>query len=146
LKADREDAVNLKELTVGEAKQIASVARSVRDVQVANIGSVPERDFVEPGPGHGERDLGKAPNLADLPVDAPERTRLSDAVEDLPIDARRELFVLVRIGKGDCAVGDWAQCLADAGLLTETAITGAIVEDIDLHDHIMKALYELRTT
>ena len=48
----------------------------------------------------------------------------------------------MRIGQGDLAPNKWHRGLSEANLLGDETITGAIVEDPDLHDHIMKGLYE----
>jgi hypothetical protein len=105
---------------------------------------VPEEDFGELTPAHGERDPSRMPELEGLPLDALEPTELPRTVRTLTPSARRELYVLMRIGKGDFAEGDWDRALADSNSLTDDTIAGAIVENPDLHDHLMKALYELR--
>ena len=55
--------------------------------------------------------------------------------------ARSELYTLVRIGQGDLAAKKWHRGLSEANLLGDETIAAAIIEDSDLHDHIMKALY-----
>ena len=50
----------------------------------------------------------------------------------------------MRIGQGDLAANKWRRGLSEADMLGGETITGAIVEDPDLHDHIMKALYEAK--
>jgi hypothetical protein len=56
--------------------------------------------------------------------------------------ARSELYTLARIGQGDLAAKQWHRGLSEASLLGDETIAAAIIEDPDLHDHIMKALYE----
>jgi len=48
----------------------------------------------------------------------------------------------VRIGQGDLAAKQWHRGLSEASLLGDETIAAALVEDPDLHDHIMKGLYE----
>jgi hypothetical protein len=48
----------------------------------------------------------------------------------------------MRIGQGDLAANKWHRGLSEAGLLGDETVMGAIIEDADLHDHIMKGLYE----
>jgi hypothetical protein len=47
----------------------------------------------------------------------------------------------MRIGQGDLTAKKWHRGLSEASLLGDETITRAIVEDADLHDHIMKGLY-----
>ena len=138
--------VALQELTAAQAKRVARIAKAARVVQEASFGTVPQQDFGEPIPAHGERDPSRTPEIDSLPIDAPQVRELRQTVIALAPSARRELFMLMRIGKGDYAIGDWDRGLADANLLDDEAIAGAITEDGDLHDHVMKALYEAGRT
>ena len=49
----------------------------------------------------------------------------------------------MRMGQGDFRINDWDQGVAEAELLGEETVTAALIEDIDLHDHITKGLYEV---
>lgn len=51
---------------------------------------------------------------------------------------------MVRIGQGDLAANKWHRGLTEAVLLGEDTITGALLENPDLHDQIMKGLYEAK--
>lgn len=48
----------------------------------------------------------------------------------------------MRKGQGDLAAKKWHRGLSEASLLGEEAIAAAIIENPDLHDHVMKGLYE----
>jgi len=49
----------------------------------------------------------------------------------------------MRMGQGDFAINDWDRALSEAELLGEQTVTAALIEDLDLHDHIAKGLYEV---
>ena len=50
----------------------------------------------------------------------------------------------MRIGQGHLAVKKWHRGLSEAEALGQDAITAAIMDDADLHDHITKGLYEAK--
>jgi hypothetical protein len=52
------------------------------------------------------------------------------------------LYTLMRIGQGDLAANKWHRGLSEAAALGDQTITAAINADPDLHDHLMKALYQ----
>ena len=73
-------------------------------------------------------------------------TALREAIASLSIPARNELYALMRIDQGHLAARNWHRGLSEAEALGETAITAAIIDDPDLHDHLAKALYEAKLT
>ena len=48
----------------------------------------------------------------------------------------------MRIGQGDLAAKKWHDGLVEAETLGDETVVAAIMENPDLHDHIMKGLYE----
>jgi hypothetical protein len=46
------------------------------------------------------------------------------------------------VGQGDLAAQDWDRGLTDAALLGKSA-AAAVLDDPDLHDHLVKGLYEM---
>jgi hypothetical protein len=48
----------------------------------------------------------------------------------------------MRVGQGQLAIKKWRQGIREAQSLGDTAVTGALIEDADLHDHVLKGLYE----
>jgi len=54
----------------------------------------------------------------------------------------RELYVLMRIGQGNLATKTWHRGIEEARLLGDAAVTGALIEDPALHDHLSKGLYQ----
>jgi len=93
-------------------------------------------------PARGEHNPTGTLGLEPLPPSAPQMVALREAIASLSPMARSELYTLVRIGQGDLSAEKWHRGLSEASLLGDEKITAAITEDPDLHDHIMKALYE----
>jgi len=50
----------------------------------------------------------------------------------------------MRIGQGHLAAKKWHRGLSEAEALGQDAITAAIIDDADLHDHLAKGLYEAK--
>lgn len=45
--------------------------------------------------------------------------------------------MLLRIGQGNLAVGNWDRGLSEAEIIGDRAVAAALFEDPDLHDHRM---------
>jgi len=133
----------LKDLNVDQARFVALLAKTARAQRDSLLGNVAESDLAkELQPGRGEHNPAGVLGLDPLPASAPQVTALREAVDTLSPMARAELYTLLRIGQGDLAAKKWHRGLTEANLLGDEKIIAAIVEDADLHDHIMKALYE----
>jgi len=50
----------------------------------------------------------------------------------------------MRIGQGDLGAKKWHRGIAEAELLGDDTVTASLVEDADLHDHLVKGLYEAK--
>jgi hypothetical protein len=133
----------LQQLTEKQVKQIATLAKAVRKVRDALLNNVPDEDLGEPPSTRGEHNPTAAFALDPLPADDPSLRALRQAVSALPPAARSELFVLMRMGQGDLAINNWERGLSEAERLGEETVTATIMEDIDLHDHLTKGLYEV---
>jgi hypothetical protein len=57
---------------------------------------------------------------------------------------RAGLFALARIGQTELAAGSWDSLLAEAAVLGDQTVAAALLKDPDLHDHVVKGLYELK--
>jgi hypothetical protein len=136
----------LQQLTEEQAHQIAALARAVRKARDALLDNVPDEDLAEPPAARGEHNPTAAFALDPLPPDDPALAALQQALTALQPGARSELFVLMRMGQGDFGITDWDQALAEAALLGEETVVAALIEDLDLHDHITKGLYEIGST
>ncbi len=133
----------LKDLNVDQARFVALLASAARTQRDSLLGNVAEDDLAkELKPARGEHNPTGALGFDPLPSSAPQIVALRKAVATLSPMARSELYALLRIGQGDLAAKKWHRGLAEANLLGDEKITAAIVEDPDLHDHIMKALFE----
>ncbi len=133
----------LQQLTSEQAQQIAALAKAVRQARDALLDNVPDEDLGEPQAARGEHNPTAAFALDPLPPDDPSVAALQQALRALAPAARSELFVLMRMGQGDFAINDWDRALSEAELLGEETVTAALIEDLDLHDHIAKGLYEV---
>jgi hypothetical protein len=49
----------------------------------------------------------------------------------------------MRTGSGDYARGNWDEVLALADTMSDENIIGDLTEEVDLHDRLMKGLYEV---
>ncbi len=78
-----------------------------------------------------------------MPADIPAQAALRQAIEDLPSDIRRKLWAAMRIGSGDYARGDWDEALTAASNMPDADIINDLAEEVDLHDRLMKGLYEI---
>ena len=134
----------LKELNIDQARFVALLAKTARAQRDALIGKVAEGDLSEFTAARGEHNPTAALGLDPLPAASLQAEALRQAVTSLSPGARTELYALMRIGQGDLAVKKWHRGLTEATNLGDETITGAILEDPDLHDHVMKALYEAK--
>ena len=119
---------------------LAKVARMQRDKL---LGAVAEEDLGEAKSTRGEHNPTALLGFDPLPPDAEQLTALREAISSLTPEGRAELHVLMRIGQGDLAAQDWDRGVDEAALLGEQAV-GALMDDPDLHDHLAKALYEVK--
>jgi hypothetical protein len=134
----------LKDLNEDQARFIALLARFARMGRDARLGYVAEGDLDGLKPGRGDHNPTAELGFVPVSAEASATVTLHDAVATLSLPARRELYALMRIGQGDLAAKKWHRGLSEAEMLGEETITAAIVEDPDLHDHLMKALYEAK--
>lgn len=132
----------LKDLNVDQARFIALLAKAARTQRDALLGNVPESDLTDVTAARGEHNPTADLGLDPLPAASPQTAALRQAVTSLSSEARNELHTLMRIGQGDFAANKWHHGLVEASTLGDQTVTAALLEDADLHDHVMKALYE----
>jgi hypothetical protein len=77
-----------------------------------------------------------------LRSDSAQTEALQDAIASLTPGARAELYTLMRIGQGQLAAKKWHRGITKAELLGTETISATLLEDVDLHDHLLKGLYE----
>jgi hypothetical protein len=132
----------LKGLNRDQAEFVALLAKAARMQRDASIVEVREADLAEPKPARGEHNPTADLGFVALPEDASQLTMLREAVDSLTPAGRSELYALMRVGQGDLAAKKWNRGLTEALTLGDDAVTAALLEDPDLHDHLMKGLYE----
>jgi hypothetical protein len=133
----------LKMLKRRQARFIALLAQVARDERDALLGNVSENDLGEPKPARGEHNPTAALGLDPLPQDSAQVAALKEAISGLSTPARSELYTLMRIGQGHLGARDWERGIAETELIGDQATTASLIEDVDLHDHLLKGLYEL---
>jgi hypothetical protein len=136
--------VLLKNLNVDQARFVAILAKAARTQRDALLGNVAEEDLGGTKPARGEHNQTAELGFAPLAAEAPQIAALRDAISTLSQTARSELYALMRIGQGHLAAKKWYQGLSEAKTLSDDTITAAIIEDSDLHDHLVKGLYEAK--
>ncbi len=134
----------LKDLNVDQARFIALLARTARTQRDELLGNVAEEDLDGLTPGRGEHNPTAELGLEPLAAEASQTAALGEAIASLSATARQELYALMRIGQGQLAAKKWHRGLSEAEALGQNAITAAIIDDPDLHDHITKGLYEAK--
>ncbi len=134
----------LKDLNLDQAHFIALLARTARTQRDALLGNVAEQDLDGMTPGRGDHNPTADLGLEPLAADDPQAAALREAITSLSAPARQELYALMRIGQGHLAAKKWHRGLSEAERLGEDAITAAIIDDPDLHDHLAKGLYEAK--
>jgi hypothetical protein len=132
----------LKELDVEQARFVALLAKAARAQRDELLGNVAENDLADLKAARGEHNPTAALGFDPLRPGAPQTAALQEAVATLSATARSELYTLMRIGQGDLAANKWHRGLSEAAALGDQTITAAINADPDLHDHLMKALYQ----
>ena len=134
----------LEQLGAETAKEIAELARAARDARDAMLDKIRDEDVQTDRPARGEHNPTVALGLDPLPEDHSARVALSEAVAALSPEALSELRALMWIGKGDYGAKDWAKAVNDAAGAPDDVVQSSLVEQPDLHEFLMKALYELK--
>lgn len=134
----------LQDLNLDQARFVALLAKAARAERDAMLGHGPDRDLSKTTATRGERNPTAALGLDPLPTQNRQLAALRDALDTLTPAARSELYVLMRIGQGHLAVDKWHRGMQEAQSLGDTTVSGTLIEDADLHDHVLKGLYEAR--
>ncbi|MBU3889773.1 DUF3775 domain-containing protein [Methylosinus sp. KRF6] len=135
----------LTELRSDQARFIALLAKTARLQRDKFLGNVAEEDLNEIEPSRGEHNPTASLGFDPLDSGSEQMKSLRAAIDELTPTARTELYALMRIGQGHLAARDWARGFSDATLLDESTITATLLDDADLHDHLIKGLYETGT-
>lgn len=119
----------LKDLNVDLARFVALLAKAARAERDAMLGHGPDKDLNGTTATRGERDPTDP-----LPAQDSQLKALRDALGALAEAARSKLYTLMRIGQGHLAPKKWHHGVEEAQLIGDTTVTGALIEDPDLHD------------
>ena len=133
----------LRALNKDQAHFVALLAKVARMQRDKLLGNVSEEDLVGTKSSRGEHNPTALLGFEPLPPDAEQLTALREAISSLTPEGRVELHALMRVGQGDLAAQDWDRGLDEAAVLGEQAV-GALMDDPDLHDHLVKGLYETK--
>jgi hypothetical protein len=134
----------LKTLNPDQVHFMALLAKAARMQRDELLGGVAEDDLAEPKAARGEHNPTAALGFAPLRPESSQLTALREAVATLSLEGRSELYTLMRIGQGDLAAPKWHRGITDAALLGDEAVVGLLIEDPDLHDHLVKGLYQAK--
>ncbi len=134
----------LEDLNVDQARFVALLAKAARAERDAMLGHGNGLDLGEARAARGEHNPTAALGFDPLPEQARQLAALREAVSTLTMQARSELYVLMRIGQGHLAAQKWHRGLQEAQTLGDDAVTGTLIDDPDLHDHVLKGLYGAR--
>jgi hypothetical protein len=134
--------VVLKDLNADQARFVALLAKAARAQRDAMLGHLPDKDLDGATVARGEHNPTAALGLDPLPAQDTQLSALRDALDALTAGARSELYGLMRIGQGHLAVKKWRRGVGEAQSLGDATVTAALIEDSDLHDHLLKGLYE----
>ncbi len=132
----------IKELDTGQVHFIAILAKAARSQRDESLRGVREGELADVTTARGEHNPTAMLGLEPLRPDAAQTVALQDAIAMLSPAARAELYTLMRIGEGQLAAKQWHHGITEAGLLGSETISAALLHDVDLHDHLLKGLYE----
>lgn len=134
----------LQEMNVDQVRFVALLARTAREQRDAFLGHVAEAALGGTRPGRGEHNPTAELGFEPLPAGDLQAGALREAIASLSEPACQELYALMRIGQGHLAAKQWHRGLVEAKALGRDAVTAALADDADLHDHLTKGLYEIK--
>ncbi|MGQ9370509.1 DUF3775 domain-containing protein [Azospirillum sp. ST 5-10] len=128
--------------TVRRAADLASEAVADRERFLAGMRNI---ELTEQQKERGSRNPTDLDALNVMPTEASAALdELQRMLEGLSVEERTELRAVMLVGRGDYAGQEWDDALAEAGRPPDASGYSDIVEKINLHDYLMKGLYELK--
>jgi hypothetical protein len=134
----------LKTLNVEQVRFIALLAKTARQQRDSVLGNVAEDELAETKAARGEHNPTAELGFEPVPEESAQIAALREAIAELPPAAHSELFSLMRIGQGDLSAQTFYRGISEAATLGDETVTALLMEDADLHDHLMKGLYEAK--
>lgn len=133
----------LERVAAEEVKRIAGLAKAAREARDLMLEKIPDEALGQPAPARGEHNPMATLGLDPLPTEHPARRALSEAIDGLPLETRRELLALMWVGRNDFGATEWDRAMAAATSAFEiTAET--IMEEADLSTFLLKGLFEMK--
>ena len=135
----------LNHLTVDQIKQIADMSNECRAVRDTILNKTYQTDVDEVARPRGERNPSSFDSLevVEAADDSGKYQRLRGMIADLSDDARIELRTVMWIGRGDFSASEWDKALTQADGSSNQTVIDTLAEKADLHDYLMKGLYNL---
>ncbi|WP_353857762.1 DUF3775 domain-containing protein [Azospirillum formosense] len=134
----------LKQISVDTVKQAADLAYEAVADRQRFLAGMRNIDLGEQTSERGSRNPTDLDALSILSSDASGAlSQLQKMLEDLTPEQRMELRAVMFVGRGDFAGNQWERALDEAGRAPDATHYTDIAERIDLHDDLMKGLYEL---
>ncbi len=133
----------LHEIDILETRRIADLAAEARKPRDRLLGSIPQAALGEPMPARGPHDPAHDVPLQNLLAGKPEVVALRDAIAALPREIRQSVWIVMEIGRGRFAAGEWEQAAAEAGLLRDADVVASLLDEPDLHVCLGKGLYQI---
>jgi len=136
----------LKTIDLADVQRIARIAKAAREARDDILDKVRDEDLDELKPLRGEHNATAGLGLDPLPEAHPARAALWETIVSLSPSARAELRAVLSIGQGDYAAKEWERALAEAKAPRDEITIGILMDEVDLHDYLMKGLYGLGVT
>lgn len=133
----------LRHITADEVKHMAELARAAREARDRMLSGVPNPDPAQPKPARGRHNPAAALGFQPLAADHPARAALEQAIVALPPEAAAELRALMWMARGDYGSNEMDKA-RDASAAASTPVVASLMDRADLHNLLMKALYELK--
>jgi len=132
----------LRHLTANQIKEIARLARDARAARDRILSEVTEAELNQPKSARGQHNPAAALGFRPLAPEHRARAALERAISKLSAEAATELRALMWIGRGDYGAKDLDKATA-ASTAAPEPVLASLLDRADLHDLLMKALYEL---
>ena len=136
----------LKQISVDTVKQAADLAHEAVADRQRFLAGMRNIDLEEQRSERGSRNPTDLDALSILSSDASGALdQLRRMLEELTPEQRVELRAVMIVGRGDFAGNQWDRALDEAGRAPggRGRFLPDIAERVDLHDYLMKGLYEL---
>ena len=134
----------LKQISVDTVKQAADLADKAVAERQSFLAGMRNIDLGEQRNERGSRNPTDLDSLNILPDGINGAFgQLKQMLEGLSPDQRCELRAVMMIGRGDFAGKEWERALDEACRAPDWSHYQDIAERVDLHDYLMKGLYEM---